>query len=296
MLSLIVCSVNPIFLQQLKESVAATVGVEHEWLIWDNRATNLGICEVYNRMASNARYSFLCFLHEDLIFKTNSWGIQLVTLLQQPSVGLVGIAGSNYKSRLYSGWYSGGGAKDYSNIFHRLHDSEYRLSFPDGWSSEQEVVTLDGVFMGCPKHVWQQHQFDQQLLTGFHFYDIDFSLRVARTSRVLVTPGIDMVHLTVGGDFGDRWVEQAFKFHEAMQAHLPFTKADVNKADADHRVARYWLDWLKNYKISASNRLKWIMNQGLHKKPGLWYSVAKFLLYRPLRLRRIHEIFKKKAG
>jgi hypothetical protein len=111
--------------------------------------------------------------------------------------------------------------------------------------------------MACPKIIWSSIKFDQVLLKKFHFYDVDFSLKVARASRkVLVSNRIDLVHLTVGGDFGNKWVEQAFIFHEENKTRLPFElerKTDRN----EHLLIRYWLDWLKDQPISFSNRLKW---------------------------------------
>jgi hypothetical protein len=289
MLSLIVCSVNPALLETMKQSAAATVGVEHEWLVFDNRTTNLGICEVYNQMAARATFRFLVFLHEDLVFKTNNWGGCLLDIFNNDdSVGLIGIAGSDYKSRYLSGWYSGGSGRDYFNITHRLNGTDKHLFFPQGWESgEAEVACVDGVFMACPRSVWELVEFDQHLLKKFHFYDIDFSLRVAGFRKVLVTNRIDLVHLTIGGDFGDKWVEQAFVFHQEHGNELPF-QLEKKVHRNDHPLIEYWLDWLKDQSISFANRLKWVHIQKLYFKPGLWYGILKFLFYRPLGLKRIH--------
>ena len=296
MLSLVVCSINPGYLEGLKKSVSDTIGVEHEWLVWDNRNANIGICEVYNKLAANARFPYLCFLHEDLLFKTKDWGKYLVNQFAAGDIGLIGIAGSNYKSKLYSGWYSGGPAGDYCNIYHRLGNEEYHLKFPAAWDTENvPTVTVDGVFMACPHHVWKIVEFDEQLLKGFHFYDINFSLEVARKWKVVVTNRIDMIHLTVGGDFGNAWVDAALVFHHAKGQHLPLATNGVNAGDADRAVAKYWLDWLKNFKISFSKRVRWVVDQNFLFKPFLWYSIAKFFLYRPLGLKYIHRMFKRKG-
>lgn len=296
MFSLIVCSVNPAYLQGLRTSVSATIGVEHEWLVWDNRGVNTGLCEVYNTLAAQAKYPNLIFLHEDLLFKTNNWGQYLSEVFADASIGLIGVAGSSYKSKLLSGWYSGGGAADYSYIIHRLGADEYALSFPEKWPSrEPAVVCIDGVFMVCRKALWEQSKFDQDLLRGFHFYDIDFSVRIAHKTKVVVTREIDIVHLTVGGDFGDRWVKEAFIYHNAAKDQLPFSTENINTNHADTKVARYWLDWLKSQPVTMQYRLLWVMRQQLYTKPALWYSIAKFLSYRPLGLKYIHRIFKKKG-
>lgn len=295
MLSLIVCSINPNFLESLKKNVSETIGVPYEWLIWDNRSQNKGICEVYNKLAESAKYPYLCFLHEDLLFKTGNWGGYLTQLFSTRNVGLIGIAGSDYKSKFLSGWYSGGGANDYSNIYHRNNQEEFHLKFPKLWSKpENEVVMIDGVFMACPATIWTEIKFNERLLKGFHFYDIDFSLKIAQNHKVLVTDQIDMIHLTVGGDFGDRWVRQAIIFHNHWKNLLPVSIHALDFSKADRLVAKYWLDWLKNYQISFRNRMKWVSIQKLFLDPKLWYSITKFLSYRPLRMKYLHRLFKKK--
>ena len=194
MLSLIVCSVNPSLLDNMKESAADTIGTEYEWLVYDNRKENKGICEVYNEMASKATFSHLVFLQEDLIFKTRNWGKYLVDIFKGNNrVGLVGIAGSDYKSDLFSGWYSGGAGNDYFNIIHQLDGRDKYLFFPDSWEKDEaEVVCIDGAFMACSRQVWSQVRFNAELLKGFHFYDIDFSLRIALSNSVVVTKKLSL--------------------------------------------------------------------------------------------------------
>lgn len=294
MLSLIVCSVNPLLLENMKQSAATTVGVEHEWLVFDNRADNLGICEVYNQLALQAVHPYIVFLHEDLILKTKDWGKYLLEVFNSDdTIGLIGVAGSDYKSRFMSGWYSGGSGKDYFNIIHRLAEKDKVLYFPEKWEkNEVEVVCIDGVFMACPKSVWSSKRFDQDLLKGFHFYDIDFSLRVAASKKVWVSNQIALVHLTVGGDFGDRWIEQAFIFHEEKKRLLPYELEKRMDRD-EHLLIEYWLDWLKDQPISFSNRLRWIKKQKLYLKLKLWYAIVKFMVYRPLKLKSVHKLTKR---
>jgi len=77
MISIIICSVNTAFLEQVNKNITATIGVPYELLAWDNRDAKKGICEVYNWMASKAQYAYLCFVHEDILFETENWGQHL---------------------------------------------------------------------------------------------------------------------------------------------------------------------------------------------------------------------------
>jgi glycosyltransferase involved in cell wall biosynthesis len=295
MISLAVCSINNIALQALKQNFDKNIGVEHEWLIWENKDARLGLCTVYNALAEKAKYQYICFVHEDVQIETPSWGRLLIDVCEKDNVALIGVAGGKYKSNLFSGWYSGGKGMDYYAIIHRVNGKDERIYAPVKWEKpEIEVATIDGVFMFCKKSIWAQTRFNSELLKGFHYYDIDFSLRVALLNKVVVTERLELIHHSTGGDFGDNWVNDTFVFHDALQKHLPFTvSADVQK-DIHVVAAKYWLDWLKNMNISMSNRIKWVQLQGLYKYEELWYSILKFMLYRPLALKRIHRFFKSK--
>jgi hypothetical protein len=295
MISVVICSKNDSFLAQVKMSIQQTIGSEYELLVWDNKKVNRGICHVYNELASRAIFPIICFLHEDIIFRTSEWGSLLVNIFESDSnIGLVGVAGGKYKSSLCSGWYAGAEGLDFYNIWHEADGKVVSLSNKTVWKSREEnVATIDGVFMACTKKVWQEITFDDTFLRGFHFYDIDFSLRVAQAKTVVVTSGIDMVHCTKGGDYGNVWVVTAIEFHGRMKHLLPYSVISADSSSFDYYVARYWLDWLKNYEISWSNKLLWINKQKLKGDKGLWYSIAKFLFYKPLRLQHIHGFFKK---
>lgn len=296
MISLIICSINKMYVQALQQNIQEYIGVEHEWLIWDNTNQQLGLCEVYNRMAEKSKYPYLCFLHEDVLIETPLWGKLLVDICaKNDEIGLVGVAGGKYKSNLFSGWYSGGKDLDYFSVIHRVNNIDERLFTPEHWEKqEMEVATIDGIFMFCKKNIWQSTRFNDQLLKRFHYYDIDFSLRVALVHKVVVTNRLHLIHCTKGGDFGDKWVDETIVFHQASKKYLPFSVKENVQKDLNILVARYWLDWLKNMKISMANRVRWVRLQGLYKYPLLWYSIVKFMLYKPLSLEVIHRVFKSK--
>ena len=68
MISLIVCSANSSMLEEFKDNVRLTIGVEYELIIFDNRIKRYGLCRVYNECAEKAKYDFLLFVHEDMYF------------------------------------------------------------------------------------------------------------------------------------------------------------------------------------------------------------------------------------
>lgn len=295
MFSIVICSVNEQLLVQVKNNIAATIGIDYEILWWNNKNKRTGLCEVYNTLAAKARYPYLVFCHEDILFKTKDWGRELLFNFNlNTSISLIGVAGCKYKSKAFSGWYSGINSIDCFDIVHHVNGQDIVLSSGGSDATVEEVVCIDGVFMACTKAIWQQVKFNEEQLKGFHFYDIDFSLRVAEKKKVAIARNIQIIHITQGGDYGDRWVEAAFTFHENSKVALPFYKDDV-PLNTQFLIEKNWLDRLKTEPISLRNKLLWVGKQSLYLKPALWYSLLKFLLYRPLGLQRIHGIAKRKT-
>lgn len=295
MISIIICSVNADFRSQVRESISRTIGIEHEILIWNNETEGKGLCQVYNELAEKARYEILVFLHEDLLFYTQNWGTILLDAFgEQQDAGLIGVAGSNYKSQVCSGWYTGSLQHDRYNITHLTDGKAIKMRHPESLSpSMHKVVCIDGVFMACKKKVWETVRFDDQLLRKFHFYDIDFSIRATAITAVYVCMDIEMTHITKGGDFGEAWVKEALLFHQKRKQFLPLFTEKTSPMVNEDRISIQWLDWLKNYRIPFSLKIKWLNEQHLLLKPQMWYATLKFLFYRTLRLDKIHQLVKK---
>ena len=105
MFSIIVCSIRPAEAEALRQNIAATIGdVPFEFIAYDNRGTGKGIAEVYNECASRAKYDLLCFAHEDIEFRSEGWGRDIASKLEEQGTGVIGFAGSTYKSAYPTGW------------------------------------------------------------------------------------------------------------------------------------------------------------------------------------------------
>ncbi len=290
MISVVVCSIHADQLARLKDSVESTIGLPHEWLVADNRHTGKGICQVYNELAAAATFPFLLFVHEDVTFTAPGWGSRVLSFFERDDrLGLVGVAGATLKSRSLSGWYTGDPRFDRYRLIHALPDHHETLDqLP---ATEQEpfpVVCLDGVFLLCRRSVWSSTRFDETHLRGFHFYDLDFSLRVAEKFGVGVVSSAGLTHHTAGGgDYGSRWVREAIGFHRRWQPQLPMTLSSQKVEELS--VQKIWLDRLKDQPISLVDRWNWIRAQHQLSRPILYYSILKFFLYRPLRLRYLHR-------
>ena len=283
MISVIICSINKTLSAQVQKNIAETIGVVWEPIIIDNTIAAESITHVYNVGAAKSQYDLLCFVHEDVLFQTQNWGEKMVDYFKNDSsLGLIGIAGSKYKSKTPSGWFSGIPDIDCCNIMHvDKIGSQQRMYFnPVADSLTQQVVVLDGVLLCCPKKVWQAIQFDEVMLKDFHLYDLDFSFRVAEKYKVITTFEIDLIHLTQGGSFGNKWVEYTLRWHKQMQKKLPAgtTGNNFNAKEFEAIILKRWLIRLKHGDINFYNQLNWLLNIKIWAHISAWPYVFLFML------------------
>lgn len=220
MFSVIVCSVDPAKAEALRENVAQTIGVPFEWLACDNRRSPRGICAVYNSLARQARYDCLCFVHEDVRFRTEGWGRLLAAELAQPRCGVIGFAGGVLKTRATTGWCLD--ARDARTSYVQPDASGRMRAHRDnpGGQAFSRVVCLDGCCLVTRRAVWEAAPFDEALLGGFHGYDLDFTLAAAVRfeNRVCHTAEID--HLSAGC-YSPAWREALEAVHAKWRDRLP---------------------------------------------------------------------------
>lgn len=195
MLSIIISSYQPQFYSALEKNIAETIGIPYEIIKIDN-PNLMGICEAYNKGASLSKYDYLLFVHEDVIFHTKEWGQKLINHLKLENVGVVGVAGSNYVPQAPIGWHL---PDDKYNFLYLIQNDKNsnQPKFINNIKSVQEVYALDGVFMAVKKNIYSKFYFDE-ILKGFHGYDLDFSLCVAQQYKNLVINDILIEHFSKG--------------------------------------------------------------------------------------------------
>jgi hypothetical protein len=67
----------------VQSNIASTIGAQWEPIIIDNTINAMPITKVYNLGASKAKYDILCFVHEDVFFDTENWGLKVVESFRQ---------------------------------------------------------------------------------------------------------------------------------------------------------------------------------------------------------------------
>ena len=272
MISIIISTYRPALLQQLQENISSTIGVPYEIIAVENNGA-MGICAAYNSGAAKAAFEILCFIHEDLQMLTPGWGQVLISQLQD--IDVLGVAGAVIKSDLITGWQTSLSAYDFAHVYHGAGKHGALLQHT-GFSDAQllqQVVTLDGVFIACHAAVWQTIQFSP-ILTGFHFYDVDFSFRASQHYKVGVSAAIDLVHFSTGR-YNHEWVSTALAWHAANKSLLK--RLNPSETD-DIRIA-----WYINLRFNVTGffrRLAMVRYQGWTKKTLI--VMLEFLMQRRL--------------
>jgi glycosyltransferase involved in cell wall biosynthesis len=240
MISCIICSVNKGLFRQLSINIAETIGTPFEIIEIDNSDGKFGICEAYNKGAESAKYDMLCFIHEDILFETNNWGTVLAGhFASLANAGIIGIAGSTYKSLTASGWWA---SEDKYLCYHYKQSYKYIsnesvLRSLNG-NSVKKVICLDGVFLAVKKVVYEKFRFDDSL-RYFHGYDLDLSLAVSREFQNYFIPDI-MIHHLSEGSLNDVWLKNMFLLFKKWKNYLP-----VNVFDQKMKITETYI-W-QNY-------------------------------------------------
>ncbi len=217
MISIVVCSRDKRLLDELSENIKNSIGCDFEFIGIDN-SLRRGITKVYNEGLKKAKFPYICFIHEDVRFLTDSWGKILIEKLKDKEIGVLGVAGSSFIPE--NGiWYSVKRPFVKGQVVHEAKGKEQLDRF--GITREdEEVVVLDGLFLACRREVATEIGFDEEL-EGFHFYDADFSLRVSKKYKNIVTYDLLLKHYS-GGKKDESYEKLRKKFIEKHK--LPYSK------------------------------------------------------------------------
>lgn len=267
MLSIVICSKTGSISNKLHENISETIGCVYEIIVLEG---GYSIFNAYNLGILRSTYQYICFCHEDILFISNNWGIHLLSALNLPNCGLVGLAGTRFKSEIYSPWWLP--RSSFSTLLETnyvIHPGEKQTNNYNQNSILQEVLIIDGVFIGACKKIFEEVKFDENLFSGFHFYDLDISLSTYFLGKKnYVIDNIHIIHDSKG-KLNLEWVQNAELFHKKWNKNLPIC--------------------IDNTIVGISNDIKadliksWILLYAYHKKFSfdliLWWF--KFILVNP---------------
>ncbi len=221
MISVIVCSRREPAWDLHERNIAATIGVDYEYIRIENTTSPRGICAVYNEGAQKARYECVVFVHEDVFFMEQGWGKVLLGKFTNAHIGLVGVAGTEvlYGSDLR--WHIAGQPHIKGRLVHEIPTHSLFVLTVYSWDkTDAEVVVADGLFLAMRKSLFSTIRFDDATFKAFHFYDFDICMQVRTSHSCIVTWDILVKHFS-GGKNDPTWHDAAALFKEKYAGELP---------------------------------------------------------------------------
>lgn len=224
--SIIVCATKPDLVEELRENIARTIGdgCEYEIIAIDNTRNPRPLAAVYNEGGRKARFDNLLFIHQDAGFITENWLLPIEKKLSEPDCGVIGFAGTKVMYDFPGSWGAGGlewtatNYDDGGKLYRRICLKEEDFT---------EVAALDGFALFVRKSVWEQSPFDEENLTGFHCYDVDFSLSLFPRFKNYVCFSVLPYHHSPG-NFDTNWAKQTMRLYDRKWRNiLPCITPDV---------------------------------------------------------------------
>lgn len=224
MISIIICSTTKTLSGELTENIDSTIGVPYELICIDNSEGKYSICQAYNKGIELARHPYLLFVHQDVVFQTTDWGKHLITHLQQPDAGIIGMVGAQIVPRIPQEAWVG-----YNLGEHFIQGNSYstrkaKLHYlPENYNEKlYPVVCMDGMFLAMRKELTEKIHFDENI-PGFHTYDIDICLQATQAGYVnYVAYDILLTHNS-SGQINQNYYQQLINTYRKWQDHLPMT-------------------------------------------------------------------------
>lgn len=199
MVSVIVCSKNTEMFDSLSANIADTIGVSYEIIRIDNSKNQFSIFGAYNEGYRQSQFPYICFIHEDALFRKAGWGEKLVQHLSDPQTGICGLAGRDIITRVPASW------KVHLPNIHIIQSDDKKNKRtkkrhkPHNFDGiRRPVIVLDGVMLCARKELFTKICFDEQF-DGFHGYDFDICIQsVVAGYKNYVMYDIDVEHFSRG--------------------------------------------------------------------------------------------------
>ena len=179
MISFIICSRNSDVSKELRDNILETVGCKCELVVIDNSRNDNSIFQAYNEGVRRAKGDILCFMHEDVLFRSMEWGNRIAQyFVEDEKIGVIGFAGSHFLPAAPMYWYSSPfiSQKNLNNDQGVVKEHAHEDWFAG--RSIIEVVAVDGFCFFARKSLFEFIRFDETTYNGFHLYDMDICMQV----------------------------------------------------------------------------------------------------------------------
>lgn len=202
---------------QLLNNIKETIGIPSNIMHIQNNGVSL--TTVYQEAMDKSNTDIVVFVHDDIEFLRNGWGIELIRMFNEhKEYGIIGVAGSAEFDSNAMWWnYS----KKYGQVLHRSNGESWLTTFSPLLKKDlEEVCVIDGLFMAVHKKRISKG-FSKEV-EGFNFYDIDFCLSnfLDGKTKIGVTTHIRLAHNSVG-NLTENWFNNKEKINDKFGKNYP---------------------------------------------------------------------------
>ena len=224
MISCIICSCFSDISEELKQNIERTIGIDYELIVIDNSTNKYSIFSAYNEGVRRSKGDILCFMHEDILYKTENWGLHVYKHFDgDGKLGLIGVLGGHFLPDIPCHI---GDSELLSSIFYYVADGKHTHIHHNkyfGEDSSSEVVAVDGLWFSISNTLFEKICFDENL-NGFHYYDMDISMQIwASGYKCKVVDDVVVSHLSGGCINGD-FINNTYLFYKKWNMKLPMVK------------------------------------------------------------------------
>ncbi len=284
MISIIICSRTAAISKELEANIDATIGMVYEIIVIDNSANKYSIFEAYNIGVKKSSYPYLCFMHDDIMFHSNNWGLKVIDYFKDEQTGAIGVAGSPYAPQMPGSWWGGGLVSQQLLVNDGDGLEPFTASASGNTSAKNQVVLLDGIWICIRKSLFGKIKFDEELFKGYHFYDLDISLQIHSCGyKVYSVFDILMEHFSKG-NMNQDWAADALIFQQKWRKSLPVSCISLSYKEqcvAEYKTLKELISVLLAKKASAK-KTYWLAMQQIsrfHKGYFYYKTPAYFIHY-----------------
>ena len=207
--------IDPNFVDMLVK----TSGIKNlEVLPFENNG-EYSLTQVYNMALEKSTNDILILCHDDIYFEKNYWGQKILKHFEKnPDYGILGVAGSTNLPKSGTWWQDR--TKMRGIVNHESNGKKWESKYSNNLGNKlDDVVLVDGLFIVLNKKNIKTN-FDESV-TGFHFYDVDFSFRnFIEGVKIGVLYDVRITHKSIGMT-NDSWEKNRRDFSQKYKDQLP---------------------------------------------------------------------------
>ena len=259
MISIIVCSRFTEVRNELSYNIKLTIGVEYELIVIDNSHNKFSIFSAYNEGVRLAKYPYLCFMHDDILYHTQNWGEKLIKHFENPNIGLIGVVGGHYMPKCPASWWSSGYVSG-KYIQGYLENNEYKTKYFEHlrYKNREElsinVAVVDGIWFCIPKYIFQNTTFDSNTFNNFHHYDTDICFQILNHCKEVKVVFDILIEHKSRGFLNEIFHRQRIVCYDKWKDFLPkICGIEISENDLEDRL--YLVNEINNINIAYINKI-----------------------------------------